>query len=177
MLGLDVRSELAISLLYTGSQRQRERSTQLLALAKQRAPGDLEVRITEAFVEASLGDPAIATESLNDPLLSARFPEWRKIAQAEADLRRGVEVDAAELLAGATTGLVRVWALRIAWAQGDTALVSRLASAVLADSPDNQYASTLLLLASARIEGDGKLQIVWPVSSEAARRSRRCWAR
>ena len=156
LLALDVRAELATSLLYTGSQRQRERASQLLALARQRAPENLEVRITEAFVEASLGDPAIASDLLSDPALSARFPEWRKIAQAEADLRRGAAVDAAELAAGATTGLARVWALRVAWAQGETDVVSSLAAAVLADSPDNPYASTLLLLSSARIEGDGE---------------------
>jgi len=156
LLGLDVRAELATSLLYTGSQRQRERATQLLALAKQRAPENLEVRITEAFVEASLGDPAIASELLRDPVLAARFPEWRNIAQAEADLRRGVAVDVAGLAARSASGLARVWALRVAWAQGDTDEVRRLAAAVLADSPDNAYASTLLLLSSARIDGDSE---------------------
>jgi len=156
LLALDVRAELAVSLLYTGSLRQRERAVQLLALAKQRAPQDPEVWITEAFVEASLGDPAIASELLRGPQLSGRFPQWERIAQAEADRRRGVAVDAQALAAGATTGLLRVWALRIAWAQGDVEAVGSLSALVLSDSPGNTYASTLSLLAAARLDGDGE---------------------
>ena len=156
VLALDARAEVALSLLYTGSVRQRERAGRLLDLAKSRAtPADLEVKITEAFVEGSIGDPAVAADLLGDATLRARYPKWSRISQAESDLRRGVAVDPRELASAGIGGLPGVWAIRIAWAQGDAELVRNLATQVLADNPSNPYAETLLLLSSARIERDG----------------------
>ena len=57
---LDARAELIVSLLYTGSQRQRERARLLLEDAKIEEPLAPTVLITEALVEATIGDPSIA---------------------------------------------------------------------------------------------------------------------
>lgn len=156
LLALDARAELVVSLLYTGSLRQRQRSGELIELALERAPQDVDVLLSQALWEACLGNPSAALASLDSGALGTIHPTWAAVIRAEAKLRSGAEVDAKELVRSAGTDLGRVWALRVAWAQGDPAVVGDVAAVVLSAAPSNPYAGTLSLLASVRLEPRGE---------------------
>jgi len=152
LLALDARAELVFALLFSGSTAQRAQALRLLARAQALDPTQLEVRLTEALAEASIADPERAITLLEDGSLQARYPLWARLIRAEADLRRGMEPKPDELVAIQPGGLLGVWGLRIAWAQGNADLVGSLAARVLADAPGNVFAETLILLASSRAE-------------------------
>ena len=151
---LDARAELVVSLLYTGSQRQRERARLLLEDAKVEEPLAPTVLITEALVEATIGDPSIAATILDSDELKARYPEWARVATAASSLRRGERVDAAALAAESASGLGKVWAVRTAWQQGDAEAIELLCKQVASDKPNNTYVDLIAALAASRLDSD-----------------------
>ena len=151
---LDARAELIVSLLYTGSQRQRERARLLLEDAKVEEPLAPTVLITEALVEATIGDPSIAATILDSDELKARYPEWARVATAASSLRRGERVDAAALAVESDSGLGKVWAVRTAWQQGDAEAIELLCKQVAADKPNNTYVDLIAALAASRLDSD-----------------------
>ena len=143
---LDARAELAVSLLYTGSLRQRERARSLLEDAKSDSASSPQVLITEAFLEATIGDPSIASSILESDELTARYPEWARVSNAAAALRRGDAVDAVTLATNGQSGLAKVWAVRTVWQQGDAETIELLAKRVLDVKPGNVYVEFLKTL-------------------------------
>lgn len=150
---VDSRAQLLVWMLYTGVENQRFRARQSLDLALERGPVDPATLAAQALYEAICGNADVAIDVLDGGGIGGELPDWQAMARGEALLRKGDLEGAAAALGSVTTPVGRLWAIRVAWRQGDMETADRQAQAILAAVPGHASGAVAAQLVAARRQG------------------------
>ena len=151
VFAVDARAQLLIHVLYTGVYAQRQRAEDMLEVAQERDPQHPAVRLTQAMLEACVGNAQRALSSLEGQTFPAVLADQVAVARAEALMRTGDLAGAATALQGVSSAVGQTWAARVAWQAGDLDRVAQATAAAKAVSPNNAAADVLAQLTVARL--------------------------
>jgi hypothetical protein len=152
LLGLHARAVIVTQVLHTGEWRLRESARQLVEDGKAAGPESPAAVLAEAAFQAAFGSPERALLLLDGAGGTDAPALWQAVIRAEAGLRGGQPDGGAAALRGQSEPLARTWAVRVAWATGDSATLGEHAAALLQSDPqsDAGRAFTGILAARAR---------------------------